>query len=104
MNDAKHEPLEQIDYGYGYKAQNSPQQHMTLKVDGGMLAIAISLVALGGVVVGAITLPILAKNASAPADVRAAIAEREARIAQDKFTYVQTELAKKGIYISTDGH
>ncbi len=35
---------------------------------------------------------------------RANIAEREARIAQDKYTYVQGELAKKGIYITTDGH
>lgn len=35
---------------------------------------------------------------------RAGVAEREARIAQDKFTYAQIELAKKGIYISTDGH
>ncbi len=35
---------------------------------------------------------------------RANLAEREARIAQDKYTYVQGELAKKGIYISTDGH
>jgi hypothetical protein len=35
---------------------------------------------------------------------RASIAEREARIAQDKYTYVQSELAKRGIHISTDGH
>jgi hypothetical protein len=35
---------------------------------------------------------------------RASIAEREARIAQDKYTYVQGELAKRGIHISTDGH
>ena len=35
---------------------------------------------------------------------RAVIAERESRIAQDKLVYVQTELAKKGIEISTDGH
>lgn len=34
----------------------------------------------------------------------AGLAEREARIAQDKYAYVQAELAKKGIYISTDGH
>lgn len=31
-------------------------------------------------------------------------AEREARIAQDKIVYFQTELAKRGINISTDGH
>ncbi len=35
---------------------------------------------------------------------RAQIAEREARIAQDKYFYVQSELQKKGITISTDGH
>lgn len=35
---------------------------------------------------------------------RVTLAEREARIAQDKYTYVQGELAKKGIHISTDGH
>jgi hypothetical protein len=34
----------------------------------------------------------------------ASLAEREARIAQDKYTYVQSELAKRGIHISTDGH
>lgn len=32
------------------------------------------------------------------------IAEREARIAQDKYTYTMGELAKQGIDISTDGH
>jgi hypothetical protein len=34
----------------------------------------------------------------------AALAEREARIAQDKYTYTMGELAKKGIFITTDGH
>ena len=35
---------------------------------------------------------------------RAMLAEREARIAQDKYTYTMGELAKQGIKISTDGH
>ncbi len=46
----------------------------------------------------------LAYGVSSRALDRANLAEREARIAQDKYTYVQGELAKKGIYISTDGH
>jgi hypothetical protein len=32
------------------------------------------------------------------------IAEREARIAQDKYFYVAGELAKVGVHITTDGH
>lgn len=96
------EPLEQIDYGINQRAMGSSS--VILKVEGGMIAIAIALVSLGGVIVGAITLPILAQKAAAPADVRSQIAEREARIAQDKYAYVQSELAKKGIFITTDGH
>ncbi len=38
------------------------------------------------------------------ASARSVIAEREARIAQDKYTYAQIELARKGIFIATDGH
>lgn len=108
MNKAEREPLEQIDYGIGYKGHNSPQQHMNLKVDGGAIAIAIALVAIGAVVASCILLPQLmgsiAREASAAANINAQIAEREARIAQDKYTYTMGELAKQGIIISTDGH
>ncbi len=35
---------------------------------------------------------------------RATIAEREARIVQDKLTFLQVELAKKGIVVNYDDH
>lgn len=35
---------------------------------------------------------------------RATLAERESRVAQDRVTYFQTELAKKGIFINANDH
>jgi hypothetical protein len=97
------EPMEQIDYGIGYKGMLSPQQHMTLKVEGGNLAIALSLLALGGVVVGAILLPGLidskATASSAFARQTAQEAERESRIAIEQVDYMRVELAKKGVIV-----
>ncbi len=60
---------------------------------------ALLLITVLGVVLAA-----LAYGLAGRAMDMAYIAEREARIAQDKYTYVQGELAKKGIHISTDGH
>lgn len=104
MNASEREPLEQIDYGTGYQARFSPQSHATIKVEGGSLAIAIALIALGGVIVGAITLPILAQKASEPIAVRSQIAEREARVAIDQVQTMRIELARKGIFVNTDDH
>ena len=100
--------IEQIDYGYGYKGRNSPQQHTTIKVDGGMIAIAISLVALGGVVVGAITIPQMmrssAEAAAAPANAKASYAERDARVALDKLQTAQLELNRQGFKVDFNAH
>ncbi|MGC3959576.1 MAG: hypothetical protein QM813_17000 [Verrucomicrobiota bacterium] len=66
----------------------SNQNNLTLTVQGGGLAIALSLVALGAVLSMAIILPQLmektAQAAAAPGSVRSQIAEREARVAQDQ--------------------
>ena len=114
MNTAEREPLEQFDYGYGYRGQNSPQQHMNLRVDGGAIGIALGLLAIGGVIVGAITIPMLAdKSAKAaalelvqPVAVRAAsaqdmsyLAERETKLMREQFGMLQVELEKKGIHL-----
>lgn len=56
------------------------------------------------ILTAAIVLSAMALAAAWSANVRATIAEREARIAQDKYTYAQVELAKAGIFLSTDGH
>lgn len=107
------EPTEQLltqeDYGGIYKSRNSPQQNMTLRVDGGSIAIAIALVALGGVLVAAIMLPQImraqAEAAAAPAKAQASYAERDARVALDYVTSVQSSLEKNGISIKPpNGH
>ncbi len=108
MKSVEREPMEQIDYGIGYRGYQSPQQHLNLKVDGGGIAIALSLIALGAVLAAVILLPSLieasAEKAAAPANAAAAYANRDARVALDKIGYVQIELERKGIHISVDGH
>lgn len=56
------------------------------------------------ILTAAIVLASLALAVAWAASVRATLAEREARIAQDKYFYVAAELAKAGIEVSTDGH
>lgn len=97
------EPMEQIDYGIGYKGVLSPQQHMTLKVEGGILAIALSLLALGAILSAAILLPNLinssAKAASANADSMASIANRESRLAQADLQRIRRALERNHIKV-----
>jgi hypothetical protein len=62
----------------------------------------IAVVLLTGLI--AVVVATLAYGLAGRAMDRATIAEREARIAQDKYTYAQIELSKRGIDISTDGH
>lgn len=106
----KHEPdpMEQIDYGYGYKAKNSPQQHTTVKIEGGTIALAFAILSFGGVIVGAITIPQMVRStaeaAAAPAYQKASYAERDARVALDKLQTAQVALAKKGIDVNFDEH
>lgn len=98
------DPMEQIiDHGTANKGILSPQQHMTLNVAGGHLAIALSLLAVGGVIVLAILLPGLidskATASSAFARQTAQEAEREARISLEQVDYMRVALAEKGINI-----
>jgi hypothetical protein len=80
------------DFSRGYL---SPQQHLSLKVEGGILAIAFSLLALGGVVIGAILLPSLiesrAQASSAYAREAAQTADREARVALEQTDKLRDE-------------
>lgn len=113
MNHTYDRDIEQIDYGYGYKAQNSPQQHMSLKVDGGMLALAFAILAFGGVLVAAIFIPSLMESRAKAAVEEAVrpiaakvaslestsyIAEREARVSQEDVKTIRMEMAKAGLY------
>lgn len=95
--------MEQIDYGIGYKGVLSPQQHMTLKVEGGILAIAFSLLALGGVLTAAILLPDLidsrAKSAAAEPAATASIANRESRLAQADLQRIRRALERNHIKV-----
>lgn len=88
---------------------DGPKQQVNLRVDGGNLAIAVALVALGGVIVGAITIPqtvrSAAEAAAAPANAKASYAERDARVALDYVTSVQSQLERRGISINPpNGH
>lgn len=100
--------IEQVDYGYGYKGQNSPQQHTSIKVDGSSVAIGLSLLAIGGVLVAAIVLPHLirseAEKSGSESAVRSLIAEREARVAIDQVQTMRIELAKQKIFVQLDDH
>lgn len=88
--------------------EHSPKQQVNLKVDGGGIALALSLVALGAVLVAAIMLPQImraqAEAAAAPAKAQASYAERDARVALDKLQTAQVALAKKGIDVNFDEH
>jgi hypothetical protein len=61
-------------------------------------------IALLTVAVIALIVSFIAWGDARRASDRAWIAEREARIAQDKYFYVAGELAKVGVHITTDGH
>lgn len=113
------EPMEQIDYGGNYRAYQSPQQTMTLKVEGGLLAVAIALVALGAVLVATILLPQLAQSHAneavavalrpisaqvASAQDRAWLAERNSFATAEQLKILQAELATAGKPVRLDGH
>lgn len=119
MNTAEREPMEQIDYGINYKAQNSPQQSLNLKVEGGTLAIALALVALGAVLAAIIILPQLAESRAneavavalrpisaqvASAQDRAWLAERTGNINAEHLNEVRFALEAKGIHITLNDH
>jgi hypothetical protein len=115
-----HEQLhDERDYGGIYRSPHSPQQNVSLRLEGGSIAIGIALLALGGVIVGAMLLPLLSQSQSeaavavalrpisaqvASAQDRAWLAERDARVASDEMKILQVELAKRGIFVRTDGH
>jgi hypothetical protein len=117
------EPTEQLltqeDFGGIYKSRNSPQQNTTIKVEGGTIALAIALVALGGVLVAAIMLPQLmrvqaeatAANVVQPvadramqASERSYVAQTDSKLNAEYLKVLQIELAKRGIFVQVDGH
>lgn len=107
------EPTEQLltqeDFGGIYKSRNSPQQNNNQTVNvSGAVAVAISMLAFGGVLVGAILIPDIiearANEAAATAKVKADVAERESRIAIDQVQTMRIELAKQKIFIQLDDH
>ncbi len=120
MSKAEREPMEQIDYGINYKAQNSPQQSLNLKVEGGLLAIALALIALGAVLAACILMPeIIQSRANEAAAVavgpvrtmaqsaqdRAWLAERNEKINAEQIKIFAAELsAMKGQPVRLDGH
>lgn len=100
------DPMEQIDYGGNYRAFQSPQQTMSLRVEGGAIAIALSLLALGGVLVASILIPTLidkaATAASSGAVVRSQISERESRLNAEDIKLIRIALEKHGITVATE--
>jgi hypothetical protein len=112
--------MEQIDFGIGYRGRNSPQQHMTLTLAGGTLAIALSLIALGGVLIASLLLPQLLQSytneavavqtrsiaaQAATAQDRAWGAQQQATITAEQLKIMEIDLAKKGLLVRrVDGH
>lgn len=92
------EQLDQQDFGYGYKGILSPQQHMTLKVDGGAVWVLLATL------VASLLLSAFSVGMAFRAYDMANLAERESRIAQDKYFYVAAQLAKLDPSFKTDEH
>lgn len=87
---------------------DGPKQMVNLRVDGNNLAIALALLAFGGIIVAAILIPEIiearAKEAGSAAEARSVYAERESRIAIDQVQTMRIELAKQKIFIQLDDH
>jgi hypothetical protein len=113
------EPLEQIDYGINHGAHGSSSNSISLKIDGGTIAIAVSIAAIAIVIAGSAFLPLLAESKAneavaialrpmsaqvASAQDRAWLAERNSTLAAEQVDLIQVELAKRGIHVSVDGH
>ncbi len=95
--------IEQVDFGIGYRGHQSPQQHMNLHVSGGSLAIALSLLSIGGLVIGASLIPAYIRSEAGRlterALVRSDIAEREVKIAREENKHFREALAQQGIVV-----
>jgi len=118
MSTREPEPLEQIDYGVNYRASGSSS--LSLKVEGGMLAVALSLVALGGTLIMALLLPQLFQSMAseavavqtrsiavqaATAQDRAWSAQQQATITSEQVKILEIEMAKNGLLVRrVDGH
>ena len=84
-------------------AENDNRSAQVIQIDAGkgmaIVAIALSLFAAGGTIIGAIMLPSLiesrAQAVAANAVVRANVAEREARLALDKVDELRIQIAKR---------
>jgi hypothetical protein len=119
MKQREPEPLEQIDYGQNYKARGSSSQSMVLKVDGGSIAIAISVAAIALVIAGSVFLPQLAESKAneavavalrpisaqvASAQDRAWLAERNSKMTDENLRILQADLASRGIKVRLSAH
>lgn len=119
MRTREPEPLEQIDYGGNNRAVLSPQQTLNLKVEGGSLAIAISLLSLGILVAACLFLPQLTEAQTraaaaeslrqisaqvASAQDRAWLAERNSKMTDENLRILQADLAGRGIKVRLSAH
>lgn len=120
MADDETEQLFQRSYDGIYRSPNSPQQNnnQTVRIDGA-IAIALAMLAIGGLIIGSITVSAMV-NARVEAEIAKAIGplqaelaqqeevvwrvERESRIHEEQIQRIETGLGKKGININTDGH
>lgn len=117
------DPCEQIDFGEQYKARrsNSPDQRqdVTVKIDGGGIAIAISIFATACAIAAWVLIPqinaarteaeiaratqSLAIQAQAARDV-AWLSQQSSKITSEQMKVLQVELAKNRIFVQLDGH
>jgi hypothetical protein len=106
------EPLDQTDYGIGYKGNHSPQQHTSVKVEADRAYSTVAMILSFGCIVviflAGVLLPAYikaeAEAAASEANVKVQYAEREARVAIDQVQTMRIELAKKGIVLQLDDH
>jgi hypothetical protein len=102
MKTREPEPLEQIDYGRDYQSRrmrrHSPSSNSkVIQIEslgkGAWVLVAASMV-----------MSSLALAIAYASNQRSDIAEREARIAQDKYFYLAADLRARGIEVTTDDH
>lgn len=101
------------------RRRHSPQFSQVLKIEGGLIAIALALIALGGVIVAAVLLPEITRSQSeaavavalrpisaqvASSQDRAWLAERNSFATAEQLKILQAELAAAGKPVRLDGH
>lgn len=111
------EPTEQLltqeDFGGIYRSRNSPQQNNNQRVEmSGAIAIGISMLAFGGVIIAAITIPAIIESRSREAvavavgplqakiaalEVVAYTGERQSKLAEEHMNQMRNDLAAQGL-------